>query len=242
MRTSSPVSPRRLQPADATRTSDRLLLSCGAAFVVLILLGNSLTESVLDPEVGAGPAQTRRDLAAQATSAVVRLGLGLELAGLTCLLGFAVGVLLLGGRRQGVGPAGVLTVVGATTMVAVKLASAAPALAALGQHDTLSAHVLHALVQTNEAAFVLCWLPFGVFVLGAARALVGGGAIGRVLGGLGLALGALTVVTGLVGSVAPAYAVPVPFLLSLLWTLAASVRLTALAVRGTLAAELGDHY
>lgn len=207
----------------ALRRADRLGTAAGAAFVVCILAGNSMTETVAGQDPS--PAGTAADLAAQAVSGVVRAGLALELVGLLLLVWFAATVAALGWRRTGAGTLPVLVAGAGLLVAAVKLASAAPYLAALAA-DGLPDEVRHALVETNGAAFVLTWLPYAVLVGTAAAVLHAAGLVGRVLTGLGLVLAGLGLAVALVGVTSPATAVPVPFLLSLLWTLAVSVRLS----------------
>lgn len=206
------------------RRHDRLGAGAGAVFVACILAGNSMTESVVGTDDS--PAGTAADLAAQAASGVARGGLALELVGLLLLGWFAATVAVLGWRRSGAGTLPVLVVGAGLLVAAVKLASAAPYLAALAG-DGLSDEVRHALIETNGAAFVLTWLPYAALVGSAAVVLLRAGLVGRVLAGLGLALSGLGLAAALVGFTSPATAVPVPFLLSLLWTLAASVRVAA---------------
>lgn len=218
------------RPVDPTvaeaqlRRSDRVGAATGALFVACILAGNSMTESVVGQDDS--PAGTAADLAAQAASATVHAGLVLELVGLLLLGGFATTVAVLGRRRSAheVLPGVVLLAGG--LVVAVKLASAAPYLAALA-NDGLSEEVRHALVEANGAAFVLTWLPYAVLVGAAAVLLHRSRLVGRVLAGAGLVLAALGGAAALLGVTSPATAVPVPFLLSLMWTVAVSVRLTA---------------
>lgn len=197
----------------------RLAALSGAAFVVAVLAGNSLTESVSgDGVLG--------DLDALAASTAARAGLALELVAFVLLLVF-VGTLasvLAAGPSRGRTATGVMAVAG-TAMVAVKLGSGAAALAALHARTDLDVAAATALVEQNGAAFVLFWIPFGVFVTGAARALRTQGRVGRVLGGAGVGLGVLGTAAGVAGAVWPSYAVPVPFLLSLLWVAAISVAL-----------------
>jgi hypothetical protein len=198
------------------RPADRLTALAGTVFVAAILVGNSLTESVIGTDVT--PAGTARDLLAQGGSGIVRTGLAAELFGLLCLAVFAAGVTVLGLRGAAARTSTLLVGIGAGMVVSVKLSSAAPYLAALHGADTLPDQVLHGLVETNGAAFVLTWLPFAVFVAAAARVLDRAGLIGRPLAWAGQGLGGLGVLVGLLGAVQPQYAVPVPFLLSVVWT------------------------
>lgn len=213
------TAPRRGR--SGLRPADRAGVAAGAAFVACILAGNSMTETVVGTDDS--PAGTTADLAAQAASGVARTGFVLEVVGLLLLVWFAATVAVLGHRRAGAGALPVMVAGAGLLVVAVKLGSAAPFLAALTA-DGLPDEVRHALVETNGAAFVLTWLPYAVLVGCAAIVLHRAGLVGRVLTGLGLVLAVLGLAAGLVGVTSPATAVPVPFLLSLLWTLAASVR------------------
>lgn len=212
--TSTPSTPPTTDTGPHVPLVRRLGLLSGAGFVAAVLAGNSLTESV----TGAG---VLGDLDALAASTAARSGLVLELTAFVLLLCF-VGLLAVAVRRTTA--AGVMAVAG-TAMVTVKLGSAASYLAALHSRDDLDETTALALVEQNAAAFVLTWIPFGVFVAAAAVALLGSGLAGRVAGGTGLVLGVLGILAGLVGAVWPAHAVPVPFLLSLLWVGVVSVRL-----------------
>jgi hypothetical protein len=119
--------------------------------------------------------------------------------------------------------------VAAAVMVAVKLGSGADLLAALHEREQLDEVTASALVASNDASFVLFWLPYGVFVAAAALALSATGLVGPALRWSGIALGGLAVVLGVLGSVVPALAVPIPFLLALVWLAAVSVRLAVAA-------------
>jgi len=194
-----------------TRHSPAVL--AGAGFVGAVLLGNSLTESVS----GGGPLE---ELAAWAESPVVAAGLVLELSAFLLLLVF-VPALARAGRGE---PAAVAMLAGGVA-AAVKLGSGALLLGALHGRSTLDDAAAAGLVAANGAAFVLFWIGFGLFVAAGARGLAAAGAVGRVLGGSGQLLGALSMLCGVIGSVVPPLAVPIPFLLSLVWTLVVSVRL-----------------
>jgi hypothetical protein len=227
----TPTSDPRPSADERLRPEDRLAALAGTVFVVAILVGNVFTESVVgtDPT----PAGTAGDLLAQSGAGLVRAGFAMELLGLLCLAIFAAGVTAHGCRRAPVGISTLLVGVGASLVVSVKLSSAAPYLAALHGAETLPDQVLHALVETNGVAFVLTWLPFALFVAGVAGVLGRAGLIGRPLAGVGLALAGLGLVVGLVGAVEPQYAVPVPFLLSVLWTGVVGLRVATTRLRQT---------
>jgi hypothetical protein len=195
--------------------------ACGALFVALALAGNSMTGSVLDPEAEPGGRQAVLDFTALGSSTAARLGVGAELLGMLAFGMFAAAVCgLLRGRLAGVAAA----VLG-TLMVAVKLGSGAPYLAGIANVDLLTPDAALALMTTNDAAFVLGWLPMGAFVVVTAFGLRSAARVGRPTAVSGVALGALAVLAGLVGAGDVGTANPVPFLLCLLWTAVVSVRL-----------------
>lgn len=216
----APTGPDHVAEA-GLRRPDRLGVASGAAFVVCILAGNSMTESVVGTDPS--PAGTAADLAAQAGSGVARAGFALEIVGLLLLVWFAATLAVLGWRRAGSATLPVLVAGAGLLVAAVKLGAAAPYLVALAT-EGLSDEVRHTLVEMNGAGFVLTWFPYAVLVGVAGPMLLRAGLAGRVLAGSGVALAGIGLVAGLVGFTSPATAVPVPFLLSLLWTLAASVR------------------
>jgi hypothetical protein len=114
-------------------------------------------------------------------------------------------------------------------MLAVKLASGAPYLAGLAHHSVLTPDTALALSLTNEAGFVIYWLPFAVFVSAAALALRTAGILGRLGTTLGLLIGGLGIVATLAGVHDTASAMPVPFLLGCLWTLTISIKAAAMS-------------
>jgi predicted metal-binding membrane protein len=202
---------------------DRGAGASAALFTVCVLAGNALTESVVGTDDS--PAGTAADLAAQAASTAVHVGLALEVVGLLLVGLFAGAVTALGFRTASARTPAVLASVAAAVLVAVKLGSGAPYLAALDARNDLSDDVLHALVETNGAAFLLSWLPVAVLVTATALVLRRTAVAGRLLTGTGLALGGLGLVAALLGLGDPGSAMPVPFLLSLLWLAAAGIRM-----------------
>lgn len=215
--------PTRAQPGQTSpRVLDRVPALSGAAFVVAVLAGNSLTETVA--VAGDSPEATVRGLAAGAASTVHSAGLVLEVLGLLSLVLFGAVVAAVG-RHLAPSPWPHLTVAAAALLAAVKLGSAAPYLAARELASTVEASTVHALVEVNEVAFVVTWLPMAVLVGACAATLHAARRIGRVTWALGLLLCLLGLVAGLRGLPDPGSAVPVPFLLSLLWTAVVSVRL-----------------
>jgi hypothetical protein len=203
--------------------TSRLLAAGGAGFVVLTLAGNSLTESVTSAEADRSGARAADDLAAYAGSTSAHLGIGLEVLALVAFVVFAAAA---SSRMRGAAVPAKLTTAGAVVLVAVKLASGAPLLAGVANHELLTDDTALALVAMNEAAFVLCWVPFAIVVGALATGLRTAGIIGlptTVAGGL---LATLVLVAALVGLGDVNAAMPIPFLLSLVWVAVLSVRLT----------------
>jgi hypothetical protein len=198
-------------PLAPSTTRQRAGMLTGLGFVLCVLVGNTLTEG----GAPTGPLG-RLETLAQSTSA--QLGLVVELAGFVLLLCF---VAQIGFRcRPGVG--GTTALVAGAVALAVKLGSASATLGAVRERDRLDDATAAALLAVNDAAFVLFMIGFGVFLAAAAVSLP----VGRGWAWSGALLGTLTCAVGVVGAVFPAAAVPVPFLLGLLWTAAIAVRLT----------------
>ncbi|HWJ66974.1 MAG TPA: hypothetical protein VNT31_09880 [Nocardioides sp.] len=207
--------------------TSRILAASGAAFVVLALAGNSLTESAVsavDPGGELDGEQAAANLAAYAGSTAARVGLGLEILGMAALAVFAAAVTT---RLVGRAPAAAITAaIGAAGVLLVKLATGAPLLAGIAEHERLSDDAALALMATNGAGFVLSWVPMAVLVGALAAGLAIAGEVGRPTAVVGGVLAALGVVAALVGAGdVNGAAVPIPFLLSLLWVAVVSVRL-----------------
>lgn len=180
-------------------------------FVAAALAGNSLTEAV------------DGGFAARAVSDAYRAGIAVEVAGLSLLVVFLAWCWsLLGGRASRTLPLGLTA---GTAFVALKLGSGAALLAGCSQHETLGRDAERLLVALNDAAFVLGWPLWGLFLLGVALGCRAAGRVGRVVAGVGLVLGVLTSTLGIIGAGFAALAVPIPFLLSLLWLAFLGIRL-----------------
>lgn len=193
-------------------------LALGApAFVLLSLAGNSLTG------VATGDS-TLELLAAQADSVSFSAGLALELLGLVALLGVVVWA---GTRlRGGAAPFPALTaVLAGAWFVSVKLASGSAVLGAVREHATLDEAAATAAVAGNDAAFVLAWVPFGLFVAALAALAGSEQELGRAISTAGIVVGSLTATLGVVGAAVADLAMPIPFLLCLAWLLVAGSRM-----------------
>jgi hypothetical protein len=211
---------------------------CGPAYILLILVGNQLdTGSGQDPHPSGA-----KDLAdfGSVPSAAQVVGFTMELLGFLAFM-FFLGWLVHALRSRAsqapwladtVGVAGVI-------MLAVKMASAMPLLAGHVDHTELSPSAARVLMDMNGAAFVVTFLPFGVFVAATGAALLTTGLLGKVAGWTGVVIGALTVAVTLVTRVDPINTNVMPFLAALLWVLVIGIRLAwkgPRAVRGDAAA------
>jgi hypothetical protein len=208
------------------RMLDRCGALSGAVYVLLVVVGNNMST---DNSPGPHPAHPtgQQDIASLhwlAGSTSGQVGVTLE------LLSFAAFVLFVGYLCWRVGAAGWLAaaaLAGGIASIAVKLASAAPMLAAFTLRDDLSPETARVLSDMNGVAFVVDWLPTGLFVAGAAGAALSTRTVGRILGWGGVVVGGVTVVATAITGVHVLAANPLPFLFCLLWILLVSVRLAA---------------
>lgn len=143
-----------------------------------------------------------------------RLGLLLELAGLIALCVLMACLIAVAARRR---PAAAATAaIAGAAMVAVKVGSAGPIMAAYHRADSIDAATASVLIDLNDMAFVvsglLMSLAFGALGVGLWHA-DGPRWVTRTPAVLGL----LGVGAGASGMTDPDAYVPVPFLLLLLW-------------------------
>jgi hypothetical protein len=207
------------------------------ALVVSALMAGAL------PLVGnalyAGPTGSGRHLTDQLRSpysATAVLGTLLEVAGTIALLVF-VGVIVV--RLAVRAPLwAALTGLAGCAGVAVKFASATPLMALKMDPDLVDAGVAKILIDTNDAAFVLSGLLLSLAFLDMGVGLLSGSDVPRWLAWWPVAVGALGVVAGGAGVIAPEQYVPVPFLLLLLWLVVFAVTtLTSRASDSSMAPE-----
>lgn len=214
---------------------DRLALGCGAAWAVLVLVGNSMTES------GAPTEDT--PAAAQAYFALVRtgshkVGLALELLGMCLMVVFLAKLYAV--LRDAEGPRSWLpglALAGGLVTITVKLASAAPYVVGLAVKD-LPGEQAQLLLRLGDGAFLVTAMTSGVLVLGLAGSALTSGILPRWFAALGLPIGGLAVL----GSLTPSSLDGGPgvggFLLGLLWVLVTS---GVLALRRAAPVDLGSH-
>src|SRR6478735_1549797 len=204
--------------------ADRIGAGCGAAYVLLILVGNQLSSgSSTDPHPSG--AKDLAELAATRTAAQT-VGFGLEMLGFLTFVPFLAW--LVHSLRQRGGPAPWLA--GAAggfglLLLAVKMSSAMPIMAGRLDHAELSPTMARVLTDMNGAAFVFTFVPFGMFLALTGAAFLATGFLGRVAGWSGVVIGGLSVLVTFVSQGDPVNTNPLPFLLGLLWLLVIGIRL-----------------
>lgn len=211
--TSAPVA------VDHTRkTPGRLGGAAGIAFVVLALVGNSFTGGGVASDAAADAYAA--EVARRTADGAWRAGIVLELVAFLALLVFTAALarrIRLTEPRQGY--LGLAALAAGTLLGAVKLASGSALYAADRRAGELDGESARMLADLNDASFALSFMPLGLLLGAAAVAALAHGALPRVLGWTGAPLAVLLVAAASTG----ADAVPVPFLLSLLWLVATGV-------------------
>jgi hypothetical protein len=216
-----------------TTVRDRIGAALGAAFVVLIFIGNSLSTSGTDQSSHPSGESVLRDVIKTHNSTSATIGFTLEVLGFVAFIGF-LGFLADVTRRYAGSwrmPSATAVVAG-TVMLAIKLGSAAPMVALELDRHTLTPQLAQLLNDMNGGAFVVSWLPFAVFVLATALALRTIGAAGRPTYWIGVFLGVAGVALTLVGLRDVTNANPMAFLLGSLWLVVVSIRLAVKPVTG----------
>jgi hypothetical protein len=217
-------------------TRDRIGAALGAAFVVLLFVGNGMSTAGTDQSAHPTGEAVLRDAAHMHASGAATLGFVLEVLGFVAFLGF-LGFLADVLRRYGGAwraPAATAFASG-LVMLAMKLGSAAPIVALDLDRATLTPQLAQLLNDMNSGAFVVSWLPFAVFVACLGVALRAAGAVGRPTTYIALFLGVAGVALTLVGIRDITNANPMGFLLGMLWLLVVSVRLVVRPATATAA-------
>jgi hypothetical protein len=206
----------------------RIGAALGAAFVVLIFIGNDMNTAGTKQSGHSSGVQVLKDVAHQHNSNGATVGFVLEILGFVAFFGFLgyLGGLLRrpGSPARSRGPA-VMALVAAATMLAIKLGSGVPMTVLDLDRHTLSPQLAQLLNDFGAAAFVLSWLPFAIFIGATAVALRAIGALGKPTAYIGLFLGVVGVPLTLVGLRDVTNANPMAFLLAMLWLVVVSVRL-----------------
>ena len=205
------------------KVADRIGALTGAASTVLLIIGNDVLGTPPGRhDAHASGQQDLADLHWLAGHPSAQAGVGLEFLGFSLMIVF---IAYLSWRVRAAGWLAAAALAGGVIEIAVKLASASPRLTAYVLRDDLSPNIARVLVDMNSTAFVLTWLPAGIFVACAAGAGLLTHTFGRVLGWGGIVAGAsLTLVTAAIG-VHVLFAVFIPWVLCMLWILLVSLRL-----------------
>jgi hypothetical protein len=209
-----------------TTVRHRLAAATGAAYILLILVGNTLSTRGASTAAHPTGAAVLRDVDRQVHSAAATAGFAMEVIGFTLFIVF-LGYLAAVLRSRRVEPdvmAGTAVIAG-VVMLAVKLGSGAPLGALMLDRHQLTPLLARILSDINSVAFVISWIPMGVFVAALALALRTAGLAGRPTAYSGVAIGLAGLALGVIGMQDPVNANPMPFLLGLIWILVVSVRL-----------------
>jgi hypothetical protein len=207
---------------------DRIGAATGAAFVVLIMVGNQMASGGSAGSAHPTGEQVLKDVALQASRATYLPGFILECLGFAAFIGFLGYLATVLRRVPGRGPVGIAAgaaIVSGAVMVAVKLGSVAPLGALAIDHGHLSPQLAQVLNDLSGVAFVISWMPCAIFVAAAAAGLYRAALVGRPTAYSGLVLGVAGLALSIAGVYDPLDANPLAFLLGLLWLLAVSVRL-----------------
>jgi hypothetical protein len=204
--------------------ADRIGAACGAAYILLVLVGNQLASgSSTDPH----PTGTKdlADFAATPTLAQA-VGFTMEIVGLLVFVPFLAWLVDALRRRGGPAPwlGGAAGGFG-LLLLAVKVSSAMPIIAGELDHAELSPQTARVLSDMNGAAFVITFLPYGMFLATAGAAFLATGFLGRVAGWSGVVIGAVIVLATLATQADPVDTNVMPFLAGLLWLLVIGARL-----------------
>lgn len=208
--------------------SDRVGAATGAAYVLLVCVGNQLSEGNSTDAHPSG-AKDLADFGGTPTLAQ-SIGFRMELFGFVALMFFVAWLVHALAARRSPWPwlPGVVGVAG-VTLLAVKLGSAAPIMVGEVDHKELSPTLARVLADLNGSSFVITFLPMAVLLAAAGAAMLATGLAGRVAGWSGIVIGVLGVAAPIGTGMDPIGTNPMPFLFGLLWMLAVSIRL---AVRG----------
>jgi len=209
---------------DKLSASDRIGAACGAAYVVLILVGNGIASGNGQQSNDPTGQQVLQYADQAAHSTVTTVGQAMEILGFVALA-FFIAWLVPTLRRAG-GPAPWLAdvvLVGGVGTLAVKVATIAPEAALDATRRSLDPAIAKALYDISGAGFIISFLPFAILMLGLGAAVLASGLLGRFAGWSAMVLGVAGLAVVVTASSLDAN--PMPFLLGLLWVLVASVRL-----------------
>jgi hypothetical protein len=193
----------------------------GALFVVLFFVGGTLGGS--SPDIGASRAKLADWVSGQAPTVTDYVGGYLELLAMLALVVFIAQLWSLLRTAEGEhGPLSATVLAGGLLSAAIKISSFPAAFAALWRaKQGVEPQLAAALLDMNNAAFVLSWAADALMVGAAAILILRTSVLPRWLGWSGAAITVILLASVPVASKAP----PLGFLLTILWIVATSVAL-----------------
>lgn len=196
-------------------TPNRTLVISGLLGALGPLVGNGLYSGA-DDDSGEAIIKEFRD----GLPTIGLVALPLELVGF-CAMAVFISCLVV--RLYAVAPvAAVTTAVAGSTMLAVKVGSAASWMVVIRDADNLSPEMAHSMIALNDMAFVVSGM-----LLGLAFAAAGIGLLrtdtARFLAWWPAVMGPLAAVAGIAGVASPDTYLPIPFVLLLVWMIALAI-------------------
>jgi hypothetical protein len=191
----------------------------GALFVVLFFVGGALGGS--SPDIGASRARLADWVSSQAPTVADYVGGYLELLAMLALVAFVAQLWSVLRAAEGEhGPLSATVLAGGLLSAAIKISSFPAAFAALWRaKQGVEPQLAAALLDMNNAAFVLSWAADALMVGAATILILRTSVLPRWLGWSGSAITVILLASVPVASKAP----PLGFLLTILWIVATSV-------------------
>jgi hypothetical protein len=191
----------------------------GALFVILFFVGGTLGGS--SPDIGASRAKLADWVSGQAPTVADYVGGYLELLAMLALVVFIAQFWSVLRTAEGEhGPLSATVLAGGLLSAAIKISSFPAAFAALWRaKQGVEPQLAAALLDMNNAAFVLSWAADALMVGAAAILILRTSVLPRWLGWSGAAITLILLASVPVASKAP----PLGFLLTILWIVATSV-------------------
>jgi Domain of unknown function (DUF4386) len=199
----------------------RLGAAAGLAFTAFTIAGNEMADS---GNASGDSAATALANIQRAQGLTNHLGTAVEILGFIALMFFAGYMYRVLHSSEGEhGWLAATVLVTAAADLGVKLASGAPLAAAYYHRADLTPDLARTLVDLNNGSFIITGLTMAAFVLAVSFSAYGSRALPRTLTWIGVVLGALGLVTPIVGITDPASYNPLPYLISLVWVAAIGV-------------------
>lgn len=199
---------------------DRVGAFSGAAYFVLGNIGNTLLQDASLPENPTGR-EILDSYGRLAGDMSRQLGISVELLGLTAGVIFVAYVYT---RTRSAGWLGVAALAGGAIEIALKLASATPAITIYLLRDDMDPEAARTLTALSLVFYMVHILPAGIFVACGAAAAMITHSLGRVLGWAGVVIGAVNVFAAVVVGPRIEGVFSPTFLLAIVWILVVSLR------------------